>query len=115
MMQENINNDLVVLENNGLIDSVVNIVDFPITHPHCFASVQFFDAQGDPVSAGAGTVTITVKPTNSNVFESVIDGAIDAASPTTVSWAANTAAIRATPDSIAGAATYKLVVTANRS
>lgn len=86
--------------------------------PHNFVGVQFFaDAAGlTPVTPGAGTVTITVETVNSlSVFEAPPDNVIDATTPTTVTWDANTRQVKAVPAGITTATHYKLVWTGNRS
>ena len=88
------------------------------TQPHCFAGVQFFDDAAGKVPAvpSSGTVTIAIETVNTQpIFEAVPANIIDVAAPLTVSWAANTKRVRATPDSIAGATHYRLVVTANKT
>ena len=105
-------------------ESPVTPVGDPVTlasldqvKPHCFAGCQFFsDAEGTtPVVASTGTVTIEVKTINNNIFEPISGGIVDAASPSTVSWAANTKEVKAIPEGIVTAAYYKLVVTCNET
>ncbi len=94
----------------------VTISNLDITRPHCFAGVQFFDDAEGLISATAsdGTVLIEVQTVNTTpVFESVVDNLISAAQPTTITWSANTQAVRAIPSLITNAAFYKLVVTCN--
>ena len=87
------------------------------TQPHCFAGVRFFsDDTGTPVVPSAGTVAITIETINTEpVFEAIPANVINADAPLTISWAANTKRVRATPAGIVGATHYKLTVTANQT
>ena len=95
-------------------------INLPISDefPHNFVGVQFFaDAAGlTPATPGAGTVAITVETVNSlGVFEAIPDSTITGATPTTVSWDANTRQVKAVPAGITTATHYKLVWTGNRT
>ena len=94
-------------------------INLPISDefPHNFVGVQFFaDAAGlIPATPGAGTVTIMVETLNTLLFEAPPDSVITAATPTTVSWDANTRQVKAIPAGITVATHYKLVWTGNRS
>lgn len=86
--------------------------------PHCFAGLQFFaDASGEtPATPGAGTVQVNVRTINTTPnFEPTPVGTINAAAPETLSWAANTISVRATPTGITTATHYRLVVTCNEA
>lgn len=83
--------------------------------PHTFIGAKFFDGGGDPVVPSAGTVTITVETINNGQWEAIPDNTIDATSPTTVSVGANLTRVRAVPTGLAGAVTWRLVATQNRS
>ncbi len=87
------------------------------TQPHCFAGCQFFsDEIGTPAVPSAGTVAITIETINTEpIFEAVPANVINADAPLTISWAANTKRVRATPTGIVGATHYRLVVTANQT
>ncbi len=98
------------------VGSVITLSELDITRPRCFAGVQFFnDAEGlVPASPSAGTIDIEIQTINTApVFEDGFDHTIGANAPTTVTWAANTQAIRATPVGVTGATHYKLVATFN--
>ena len=98
------------------VGTVINLSGLDITRLHCFAGVQFFsDAEGTiPVIPSAGTVGIEIQTINTApVFELAVDHTIVASVPTTLTWAANTQAVRATPIGVIGATHYKLVVTLN--
>ena len=98
------------------VGTVITLNELDITRLHCFAGVQFFsDAEGTiPVIPSAGTVQIEIQTINTApVFELAFDHLIVASAPTTVTWAANTQAIKATPIGVTGATHYKLVVTLN--
>lgn len=100
------------------IGETITLDGLDVTLPHCFAGVQFFaDANGNsPATPGAGTVTIAVRTVNTNpVFEAPPSPTIDATAPTTISWAGNTQAVRATPSGITTATHYRLVVTCNET
>lgn len=109
----------------SVIESDVTPVASPIVltgvdtvRPHCFAGVQFFaDAQGTiPAVPGAGTVAVTVQTINTApVSEIIPDNVIDATAPTTLSWAANTQQVTATPTGITVATHYRLVVSCNET
>ena len=98
------------------VGTINTLSQLDITRLHCFAGVQFFnDAEGIILAnPSEGTVLIEIRTVNTTpVFESVPDNLILAATPTTVTWAANTQAIRATPAGVIGATHYKLIVTLN--
>ncbi len=98
------------------VGTVINLSGLDITRLHCFAGVQFFsDAEGIiPVIPSAGIVRIEIQTINTApVFELAADHTIVASLPTTLTWAANTQAIRAIPIGVIGATHYKLVVTLN--
>jgi len=114
------------IENKGftLLESDIELVATTITlaapdakQTHCFAGVSFYsDASGTPVVPSSGTVDITIETVNNeDTFEAVPAGTIQAATPLTVSWAANTKRVRATPNAVAGATHYRLRVTCNQS
>ncbi len=99
------------------IGSVIILSGIDSTKAHCFAGIQFFsDSAGlIPVVPTDGTVTITIETTNTELDEATPAGTIQAITPVTVSWAANTQIVTATPADMAGAAFYKLVVTCNET
>ncbi len=99
------------------IDSVVTLENLDTTKPHCFIGVQFFsDSDGlIPAVPTIGTVFIQVKTLNTQVFEDPPANIIEASAITTVSWAANTVSVRATPSGVDVATYYKVVVTCNET
>lgn len=113
-------NEILSLRESAVtpIGDAVTISDIEVFKPHCFAGVQFFsDAAGTtPAVAGAGTVVIKIQTVNTvPAFESIPDGVITAAAPTTLSWAANTLKVKAIPAGLTVATHYKLVVTCNET
>ncbi len=100
------------------VDTTLEISGLDMTKAHCFAAVQFFDdAVGDIAgTATAGSVTITAGTINNAPnYEPTIAGTIEAASPDTISWAANTIKAKAVPAGITGAIFYRMVVTCNET
>jgi hypothetical protein len=100
------------------VGSIITLGELDITKPHCFAGVQFFsDAAGTiPVVPSAGTVLIEIQTVNTApVFEPPLNNLITASAPSTVTWAANTQSVRATPAGVTGTVYYKLVVTCNET
>ncbi len=100
------------------VGTIITLSELDITKPHCFAGVQFFsDAEGAvSVIPSAGTVLIEIQTiNNAPIFESVLDNPITAKAPITITWAANTQSVRATPTGITGATHYKLVTTFNET
>ncbi len=88
------------------------------TQPHCFVGAQFFaDAEGEVRAfPDAGQIAITIQTYNSApMFENVPVGVIPASNTETLSWAANTAVVKAVPSDITVATHYKIVVTCNES
>lgn len=82
---------------------------------HCFLGVRFFDAQGQPVTPGAGSIAIAVQTLNSTpVWELPEVSNVDATAPVTVDWAANTFAVRGIPTGVTTAVTWEIVITLNR-
>ena len=109
----------------SLLESDITLVNQPISlsgidavKPHCFAGIQFFEDPGGiiPAVAEAGTVTITVETVNTTpLLEAVPANVIQASSPTTISWGANTQRVLATPSGIIGPTHYRLIVTCNET
>lgn len=100
------------------VDITIILGDLDTVRPHCFAGVQFFsDPEGlVPVVPSTGSLLLEVQTVNSTpVFEAVPSNIIDASAPSTLSWAANTKAVRITPSGVVGAVYYKLVVTCNEN
>ncbi len=98
------------------VGSIIILSELDITRLHCFAGVQFFNNAEGTISVipSAGTVEIEIQTINTTpVFEVALDHTIVANAPTTVTWAANTQAVKATPIGVTGATHYKLVVTFN--
>lgn len=88
------------------------------TKPHCFVGAQFFsDSAGlNKVVPTAGTITIDIETFNSTpALEQPQTPTIDATAPSTISWSANTFAVRGTPAGIVGANFYRLIVSCNES
>lgn len=107
-----------VTSDPALLTETVELTD-PISPglSHVFIGVQMFDISGVLLPAGdaAGTFTITVKTTNTEVYEAPPSNVIDATAPTTVSVAGNLSAIKCVPASLSTTVTYKLIITANGS
>ncbi len=82
---------------------------------HIFIGVQMFNSSGALILDSAGTFTVTVKTVNTEQFEAVVDGVIDATAPTTVSVAANISEVRVVPSALSDTVTYKVIVTGNGS
>lgn len=99
------------------IGANIELDGIDMMRPHCFAGVQFFsDAAGTtPAVPTVGSVVIKVKTLNTQLFEQLVDGTITAAAPASVSWAANTTAVKAEPTGVDVATHYKLVVTCNEA
>ena len=112
-------NRLFIVQESAVEEIATPItVDVDVARPHCFAGVQFFaDDEGTiPATPGAGVVDIAIKTLNTEIFEeSPGVSTIQGPTPTTISWAANTQQVRATPSGITVATHYKLVVTCNES
>jgi len=100
------------------VGTPITITNVDTVKPHCFAGVQFFtDSSGSTQAIpGAGTVVITIKTFNTDpVFEPTPAGTITGAAPVTISWAANTLDVKATPSGITVATHYRLIVTCNET
>lgn len=100
------------------VGTSIELGKIDVSKPHCFAGVQFFtDATGDtPAVPTAGSVSIEVQTLNNFPrFEFPSGFQISAFTPTTVSWAANTLKVKATPTQIDIATHYRLVVTCNET
>lgn len=99
------------------IATIIDMEQIDTIRPHCFAGIQFFaDAEGTTQAIPTvGTVLIEVQTRNIvPVFESIQNGTLDLTQPlSTVSWAANTVRVRATPTGVDVATHYRLVVTCN--
>lgn len=107
-----IESEVVTIGTTILLDSIDAV------KPHCFAGVQFFsDSEGlSSATPTAGTVQISINTVNTApVFELPPVSIIDATSPSTINWSANTQRVAATPSAIVGAAFYRLVVTTNKT
>ena len=89
---------------------------------HVFAAVKFYSDTAGTVQvaeAATSTITITIQTTSGGGvaaygWESPANNVISGLAPHTVDWAANTLAVRAVASSI-GAASWRLVVSANRT
>ena len=113
------NIDLVLSSVSDLADPVADMVEIlvPSTTTHYFVGVQMFNSSGDLISgASSGTFTVSVKTTNTELFEAPPDPTIDATSPTTLSIAGNIKEMRVVPSSVAGndITTWRVFVTCNR-
>lgn len=86
--------------------------------PHCFVGVQFFgDSDGATEAIPTmGTVDIKIQSLNNAPrYEDPPLPQISAADPSTITWAANTMKVKATPTGIDIATHYRLVVTCNET
>lgn len=99
------------------VGETIELDGLDMGRPHCFVGAQFFsDAAGTtPAVPTAGTVTISVKTFNTQVYEPVADPVITASAPTTRSWSGNSIAVKAVPADIDVATHYKIVATCNES
>lgn len=98
------------------VASVIDLTGIDSSKPHCFVGAQFFADADGLVSAtpGAGTIAIDVQTINmAPVFEPVANNIMDMTRLMTLSWAANTQRLRATPTGITVATHYRIVVTCN--
>lgn len=93
---------------------VIEVSGLPSCLPHCFASIRFFDGTPDPAVPTGGTLTVLVQTQGHN-FEAPPENVIDATDATTVTWSANTEAVRVTPGSLTGVTTWQLILTFNLS
>lgn len=100
----------------SVADTII-LSGLPLHRAHYFASVRFFsDANGTPTTPSGGTVVIVAKTHNNpDFYESITNGTIAATAPVTVSWAANTLDVKASPSGLTGATHMQLVVTSNES
>lgn len=100
------------------VGTTIDLTGLAADFPHNFLGVQFFaDAGGTtPATPGAGTAVITVETINNeSTFETIPDSTITAATPTTVSWDANSKSVRIVPAGITIATHWKAVWTGNRT
>lgn len=100
------------------VATTIDIDGLQANLPHCFVGAQFFDSiDGDtPTTPGAGSVEVTVKTVNNEPnYEEVPGNTIDATAPDTVSWAANSKAVKLVPTGITTATHWRAVVTQNRT
>ena len=100
---------------NTAVEPVANVVtleDIASDNPHNYASVQFYDVNGDRVTPTDGTVVLEIYSQVSGVWEYIQGQAssstIQAATAETLSWAAPTWQVRATPSGITGAVSYRV-------
>lgn len=90
----------------------VELSGLPSGLPHCFVSIRFFDGAGDPVVPTAGTLTVLIQ-TQADNFEAPPSNVIDATAATTVTWSANTEAVRITPIGLTDVTTWQAILTFN--
>lgn len=86
--------------------------------PHCFAGVRFFaDSEGTTEAVPTvGTIDIEIQSLNNEPrYEDPPLPQISAANPSTITWAANTLRVKATPNGIDIATYYRLIVTCNET
>jgi hypothetical protein len=80
----------------------------------CYLSAQFFDADGNVITPAGGTVTVLIETVgNLGNFEAESGNTITASAPNTITWTANTHAIRASADGLVGVDTWRVVATFN--
>ena len=114
-------NELVATRQSVVSSSAhpVSITDMDVTKPHCFAGVQFYsDAEGTVEAIPTtGTITITVRTVNTSPrYETLLSiNVIQAATPTTICWAANTIEVVATPSGVDVAPYYRMTATCNET
>ncbi len=104
--------DIVAIGTEIILDGI------DTSKPHCFVGAQFFaDDQGAAQAIPtAGSVAIKIQTLNSApIFEDPPNTTIDPAAPVTLSWAANTTKVKATPTGIDIAAYWRLIVTCNET
>lgn len=100
------------------IGDPVILTGLDLSKVHCFAGVKFYANAAGTTEAvpTVGSVAITIQTINTEPrFEAGPNNDIDASAPTTVTWAANTQTVKATPAGIDVATHYKLVVTCNET
>ncbi len=107
----------IVRSNIEIVANTIQLEAVSPTIPHTFISVQFFaDAAGAaPATPGAGTVTVTVRTINSQVFEAIPDNVIDATAILTISVNANVEEILLVPAGLTVATHWRAVVSQNRA
>lgn len=101
----------------GPID-IIEVTGLPADFPHNFLSVQFYDASGDQIVPTAGTILLEIETVSGSPnFELMVDGVVDATNPATLTWAANTHSLRATPTGLedGGVNSWRIVATFNRT
>ena len=112
-------NKLVTIHESAVtpVDTGVEMTGIDMSRPHCFLGIKFYtDAAGtDRICSGTGNFDIEVKTYNTEEYEPFVGNTISVLSPTTVSWAANTLAVRITPEGVVGPAYYKGVLTCNET
>ncbi len=97
---------------------LIEVTGLPSDFPHNFLSAQFFDAAGDQIVPTAGTILLEIETVSGSPnFELMVDGVVDATNPATLTWAANTHSLRATPTGLVagGVTSWRIVATFNRT
>ncbi len=100
------------------VGTTIELGGLDLSKPHCFAGVKFFaDALGAiPAVPAKGSVTLQIQTLNNAPrYEDPPATTIQAAAPSTLTWAANTVQVKATPSGIDVATHYRLVVTCNET
>jgi len=99
------------------VDTDIILDSIDANRTHCFCGVQFFsDAEGKvSVIPTSGETLILIQTVNSYpAWEPVPVNVVEANTPATIDWAANTRTVKASSHIvIVGAEFYKLVVTCN--
>ncbi len=104
--------DIVAIGTEIILDGI------DTSKPHCFVGAQFFaDDQGAITAIPlAGSVVVKMQTLNTApAYEDPPGGTIYPATPVTLSWAANTTKVKATPTGIDVATHWRLIVTCNET
>lgn len=97
---------------------IIEVTGLPADFPHNFLSAQFYNSDGDQIVPTAGTILLEIETVSGSPnFEAMIDGVVDARDPATLTWAANTHSLRATPTGLedGGVNSWRIVATFNRT
>jgi hypothetical protein len=97
---------------------IIEVTGLPAEFPHNFLSAQFYDASGAQIIPTSGTILLEIETVSGSPnFELMLDGVIEAADPSTLTWAANTHSLRATPTGldVGGVHSWRMVATFNRT
>lgn len=94
------------------------ILDAELVGPHVFVGIVLYDSNGAVVDAATGgTFTVTAKTWNTERWEALTVGTLDATALATTSLRGTFSALRVVPSSVAGndVTTYEVRVSAHKS